>query len=584
MQQQPLTPRAEPPAGGPLAAAETPPPLSPRTAPLRRRRRGPRAATPSSWLPSLVALLHALALSALVVYECIVGFPLARDWRESAAAAAGGGSNGPAAAAGVASLGKEADALWWLTLVDAGALLLFLVLGLVARAALALGAPPPPPPPPDRAAAGGAAAAAAAAPRARFAGPRARPLLPRHVFAARPSAAPAAPATTAASAPPPGLRRRLLLAAAWLPAGLIAAADFARLCVLASGNNKRRLAASPGGGDDDCAAGPTPQDETRAAFHPASPGGLDAPTCDRFRMAVVLAVVSVCFVVLSLLWRATPRRPLSRLLLAPLLAVAATALLLAKPVTSLMLFVYVQREAFARSTSGGDGGGGGGGGGGGAPGTIAFAGGGGNGAWIGEAVLALISLLLAALGAAFVLAAALALGAPWAVCAAAERCSGCWGGGGAEDLGGGGKRPAAAPGVEPREEEEEGEGLAAPPQGAPAFSAASPAPEPYAPGARAPPDARRPRGLLATLAALLAVTLLAAQLPAAFGLIAPVVALSSFPSLWGNFWVALDFALGVAGVALFALAVLAALARLAAAPSGGRGDEAAAGEGEGTPV
>jgi hypothetical protein len=201
-------------------------------------------------------------------------------------------------------------------------------------------------------------------------------------------------------------------------------------------------------------------------------------------------------------------------------------------------------------------------------------------------VLALISLLLAALGAAFVLAAALALGAPWAVCAAAERCSGCWGGGGAEDLGRGGKRAAAAPGVEPwEEEEEEGEGLAAPPQGAPAFSAASPAPEPYAPGARAPPDARRPRGLLATLAALLAVTLLAAQLPAAFGLIAPVVALSSFPPLWGNFWVALDFALGVAGVALFALAVLAALARLAAAPSGGRGDEAAAaGEGEGTAV
>jgi uncharacterized membrane protein YgcG len=524
-----------PPLSPAAAAAAEPPsppsPSSPFSPPHRRQRQRRRNANASPFssrtgpLPSLLALLHALALAALVVYECIVGFPLAQDWRDAAASPAG-----------PPSLAREADALWWLALISAIALLLFLVLGFMARLALAL-LP--------------AAGRGASMLRSR----RQPAQLPRQVVSAT------APATTAPATTSSPLKRRLLTAAAWLPAGVIACVDFARLCVLASGNNKRRLGSPP----VDCAAGPSPQEETREAFHPASPGGLSAPTCDRFRMAVVLAVTSVCFILLSLLWRATPRRPLSRLVLAPALSVVAAALLLAKPVTSLMLFTYVQREAFSRSAAGGGGG---------------SIGGGGGDPWPGELVLALISLLLASLGAVFVVMAALALGAPWALCAAAERLTG-WG------TGGGGRRGGKRPMTTQQEQQEaemvaaaaaeEREEAAAPPSGAVGPVPGVPEPGPYPrPGtaptttAAAPPKEIRRRSLAAALAALLALILLATQLPAAFGLIAPVVALSSFSNLWSNFWVDLDFAFGIAGIALFSLAVVAAVAR-AAAGGGGRG-------------
>jgi len=442
-------------------------------------------------LPSILRLLHALVFAALVVWQCVASFPLAQAWRRTAAdaSAAGSPSDSPLAS-------READALWWLSLIAAIALLLFLLLGVVARLVLALLPSSSPPPPPTQQQ--GAFAATAATP--------ARPRRGAHRL------------------------RRLLVAAAWLPAAVIAAAEFARLAVLASGNNKTRS-----GGLEDCAAGPSPQAETREAFRPASPGGLAAPACDKFRTAVLLAAATLALVLLSLLWRSTPRRALSRLLLAPALSVAAVALLLAKPASSLALFAYVQREAFSR---GGDGASG----------------------WSGEVIVALISLLLAAAGAAHALWALLAVGPLWHLCAAAERRLF---GHRAEESLGGERRGWRAAGEERRArpawqgEDEAGR--------APAGAAAGPEPRSYArpssPLYSPRPPGRHRRvggagGLLASLAAFFALLLVGLQLPAAFGLLAPVVALASYGNLWSNFWVVLDFALGIAGFALFLLAVV----------------------------
>jgi hypothetical protein len=542
---------AEPgPAGGTAtpSAADAPALASP---PHRHRRHHRHSLL--RFLPtSLAALLYTLALTALTIYECVVGFPLAQQWRDIADAAPAGS---------LASTAEdEGHALWWLCLASAVALLVFLLLALFARLAL-MGLAP---------GSGGEHESdddddEAAAPRGPSVGEapaaRASPQLPRR-------------ATTTEEEERIRLRRlrrrALLLAAAWLPAAALALCDWCKLAVLASANNKLRGASA--GGALDCAAGPSPQDETRAAFHPESAAGTGSstPICDRFRMAVLLSVIGVAMTTLALLWRATPRRWLSRLVLAPVLSVVAAALLLAKPVTSLGLFAYTQREAFARRGAGGPAGGGGGGGSNGMP------------PWPAELVLALISLLLASAGAAYALAAALALGAPRALCMLFEprrRGTSVHRG-----LTGRGDKWIEQQ-QQQQQQQQEQQGVAAP--SSPELAAAPPAGAYMAaPGTEPEAAASTPTGSAEpsrpSLLALLALLLLAMQLPAAFGLLAPVVALAS----WGdplrqNFWIILDLIFGIVGVALLVLVVLGAAAAGAAVVRrlGGKLAPAASGRG-----